>query len=343
MVLTDEELLNKGEEPKSYYGYFIIKGLERLIIMNENLRPRRIFNFLDQKRENVCRTTLKGSRGSVITELYTIRRTIRLFYTNFPDREHYINKANKDLMSKTLNILQPFRILKHDITLEEILHYIFIFIKPEWVKKIKYELESTIIEYKSIADDYKFVIDNFKDSITGLTFEEKKTKFKNTFEQEFLPHMEHMNTELKFYYFGYMVSKYISVKADFKLVDNRDSWTNKYVRSPGKAYDKLFNILISTEFDRQSKENNNLPENKRTIELIGRKFKPITTELIKAFQGGVWGIKGKGIVEENQTELIDRYSLVGFLSALYKDFYKINYSIYKSGNSKCWSVSLRLC
>lgn len=320
--LTDEELLNVGEEPYSSYGYFIIKGIERFLTMDEHLRTRRVINYIDKAKETICRITLKGFKSSSVIEIFSIRDTVRIFYTKFPHHESVgsFKKLDKEHMKKTLNIFQPFRIMQPDITIEEIMHYIFVHIKPEWGKLSRYALESTLIEYKSISDDYKYIIDNFKDSIKGSTFEDKKREFKNSFNIYFLDHMYGLSIKNKFYFLGYMIAKYIGMKIGKLEIDDRDDWANKYIQSPGKSIEKLFGIEWSSQVRKIKEEISKISEQKQNIDLISRKINTITSEVNTAFSRGIWKTNARGkIDEDNKTEQRKEiFSLAGFYAELTK-------------------------
>ncbi len=67
--ISREQLLQMGECPFDTWGYFIVNGVERVIMIQERLRAGRILIY-KEKTDVVCKITCLTIRGSTIVKLF---------------------------------------------------------------------------------------------------------------------------------------------------------------------------------------------------------------------------------------------------------------------------------
>jgi DNA-directed RNA polymerase beta subunit len=306
-----EKLLQKGECPYDPRGYFIVKGVEKIILIQENLRAMRIM-IIKKKDEHICQITCRTIKGSVIVRLSQDKHThsINIYLRSF--------MGSKD---ESIPIFQVYRIL--GITdMDEIVDSILQFVPESRKGKIRMCLQNTIRKTSMIEDDFTSVylnsiyIPGKKDNHTPLKGSAMERKVYDTVRGDLFPHIgieepqsdkefdQISNAKLRL--LSIMVARYTEFLSGLRKIDNRDSWSNKRLILGGPKIQQLFRTLWDKMLDNVDSKMP-LADKDRTMENVKRYIKPsiITKDLSTSLSSNQWGASGRS-KSANVTEAVDR-------------------------------------
>jgi len=301
---TDLQRYELGEDPKDHLGYFIIRGVEKNVIIQEKLRLNRFFVFKDKDLKTVCKMTCGTINGSSVVYLSSSEnKGIRL-------NLHF-------LKDNSISLFQAYRLLGIS-DYKNIIKMITFFVTPRYTKKIWIYLQPTILEYQSVGDDIAEIsrmIENEK-----LSPSIQKEYIVKSLIDELFPQMDRTNVANKLYMLSLMAATYIETLAGLRGLDNRDDWGNKRMEPSGRSMETLFNKLLNDQI-----ENAELSLNKMrikgsvTVEIVGKTIDHsiITDQLVIAFNSGNWGTKN-GVYMENITDTLKRESIISTYSQMVK-------------------------
>ena len=236
-------LLNNSDECKyEHGGYFIINGNEKVIVSQDRIAENKTYVFKDTKL----------SAYSYIAEIRSVPENI------FSPPKLTVLK----LSSKSTQFGKYMRVVihhvKHDIPIfilfralgiesdKEIIQYILYDLDDAYNLKLAQNLKGCIEEsnnylYTSDALEY---LSNYL-SITGYPKEMLSNKdskiniIKKILKADFLPHVG-TNYKNKSLYLGYMVKKLLMCSMELTPLDDRDSYINKRIDTPGIMMANLF-------------------------------------------------------------------------------------------------------
>lgn len=236
-------LLNNSDECKyEHGGYFIINGNEKVIVSQDRIAENKTYVFKDTKL----------SAYSYIAEIRSVPENI------FSPPKLTVLK----LSSKSTQFGKYMRVVihhvKHDIPIfilfralgiesdKEIIQYILYDLDDAYNLKLAQNLKGCIEEsnnylYTSDALEY---LSNYL-SITGYPKEMLSNKdskiniIKKILKDDFLPHVG-TNYKNKSLYLGYMVKKLLMCSMELTPLDDRDSYINKRIDTPGIMMANLF-------------------------------------------------------------------------------------------------------
>lgn len=104
---TPRELALLGQDPKDPGGYFIVDGVEKIILGQEQLAVDKILLMsMNNKGSAVVRMTANTVRGTALIELVLDKKTNSIIKMRFPSM-----RTKKGEKYKNLNVLRIFRIL----------------------------------------------------------------------------------------------------------------------------------------------------------------------------------------------------------------------------------------
>jgi DNA-directed RNA polymerase II subunit RPB2 len=236
-------LLNNSDECKyEHGGYFIINGNEKVIVSQDRIAENKTYVFKDTKL----------SAYYYIAEIRSVPENI------FSPPKLTVLK----LSSKSTQFGKYMRVVihhvKHDIPIfilfralgiesdKEIIQYILYDLDDAYNLKLAQNLKGCIEEsknylYTSVALEY---LSNYL-SITGYPKEMLSNKdskiniIKKILKEDFLPHVgtDYKNKSL---YLGYMVKKLLMCSMELSPLDDRDSYINKRIDTPGIMMANLF-------------------------------------------------------------------------------------------------------
>ncbi len=304
-------------------GYFIIQS-ERVIVNQDQLR---MLNFLiypiGTKKVPGGVITCPTPQGSTQTEVLVGKyQRIQVAV------QHMRQKIGGD----GLALFAVFRLLGW--SMENAMRWILFFIPEQYRVNAQYILQSSIEEYKVISnqDDFDYLLE------TVSAMRRKLPSSTNVTKDVIIPHMErdllsHIDgKDQKLLHLAMYSARVIEYMMEVRKMDDRDSYSNKLVISPGSSIYSLFS-KIWTNFQ---KEIADIRDDSRISSIVNRiksKSSEVKEQLIKAFGPNAWGSKITR-KKENITESLKRDTPL----AVYSQIGKIN--IRQSRQSKIPEVRM---
>lgn len=296
---SPRELALLGEDPKDPGGYFIITGVEKVILLQEQLSVNKIFLMnMDSKGTIVARMTANTRRGTALIELALDSTSHSIIELRFPSI-----KRKKDEPHKSINVLRIFRLFgMRDI--QDIKNIISLFMKPEHAKKSLLKLTRNIVDFTIRDNDVAIIIDMLGKN--ALKEDEKMAEVIRVINNDLFPHLNDSQgpdgeTEeektiriayAKIYLLSIMIARFIEHLAGYRALDNRDSWSNKRVEGAGRMMEQLFRnawrkTLGGIQADIELGKINSLPG------IVQNVKNTIITDTFKdSFITSNWGVRG---------------------------------------------------
>lgn len=334
--LTVEETLAQGECNTDPFGYFVIRGMERIILQQESLRLFRanlapVTKRLSSKLKDESRGT-KGSDsfkdlGMVCTMTCKTPLQTSIVALRMNNVIRSINLTVQSLgKDNVIPIFVAFDIISTYIreysddktfsyTREQMQQNVLRWVKgdSERKDKIKQALEPSLTE-RDLYDDEKWIIHirNHRgwNKSPPPNYREKIIL---DFTHDLFPHISSENPISKIEMLAMMAAKLMEYVVGFREKDDRDSWSNKRLENSGRACENLFGKLYG-HLIKEIRDNGNVTHSDQVKNEIGRKKNKIITE---AFQNSIgtnnWGMKGTHRVE-NLSDQLKRDSTVSSIS-----------------------------
>ena len=302
---TEECLYDKG-------GYFIINGSEKVIVSQERRAENKIFvcknNKAQSKFSMVCEINSMLTSKVVIPKTIQIKMMPKSVNTKGKIIKISISHVRQDLplliVFKALGIISDIKILQY-ILLEKNIDDVDMLNKYKQFLRTSIE-EASPVKTQEEALEYmgKYI------NITGYNrdkAEHNRPKLvTDILTRDFLPHIGQTSNDLnkKALFLGYMVKCLLDVHFGKRPYDDRDSYINKRINTPGVLMSNLFRQYftkvvkdmkgqINKEFNNGSwRASNNLTDliNVSNIYKI-IKYNIIATGLKYALATGNWGLK----------------------------------------------------
>ncbi|BDC36253.1 DNA-directed RNA polymerase subunit B [Candidatus Methanoliparum sp. LAM-1] len=220
--LTDEEIIKKGEDPNDPGGYFIINGIERVVMTLEDLAPNKIFLGQDVSDNGTVDyaeviSQKKGYRSRIIVE--KDKKSILYIKSPFlPKKENFIT------FIKALGIE----------TDEEIVNLIAD--SPETTKVVLENLDESKTKDEAI--------DEIGKRLAPGQPKEYRIKRVEYVLDRILPHLEDDRIK-KAFFLGKMANMSIKLSLGRKNVDDKDHYANKRLKLVGDLLEDLFRSSFS--------------------------------------------------------------------------------------------------
>ena len=301
---TEECKFDKG-------GYFIINGSEKVIVSQERRAENRLYVCKNSKSQN--KYDITAEINSMISSKIVVPKTVQIKMMS--KSQHGKGKLIKISIShirQDLPLIVVFKALGV-ITDLEILQYILLdnkfydkkdcYIYEQYLRASIEECFDIKTQQQAIEYISKYV------TYTGYTrfpYLDKDQLVKDILVKDFLPHIGQLETDFKkkALYLGYMVKSILDVKFGKRAFDDRDSYINKRINTPGILLSNLFRQYftkvvkdmksqINKEFNNGSwRASNNFTDliNVSNIYKIV-KYNIIATGLKFALATGNWGLK----------------------------------------------------
>lgn len=241
-VLKGKFMENGSECRYDYGGYFIINGNEKVVISQDRISENKTYVFVNNK---VSTYSHVAEIRSVQENKLGVPKITSLKLSSKANQFGRYIRANIHHIKTDLPIFILFKALglQND---REIIEYILYDPDDVHNKKIANELMGCIEEANDIQcqrDALEYLSRHL--NITGYPKEFLNNKMhrlnivRNVLEKEFLPHV---GTDFlkKALYLGYMVNKLLKCYLGLKEFDDRDSYINKRVDTPGVLLANLF-------------------------------------------------------------------------------------------------------
>lgn len=308
--LSEEELLSKGECIGDPFGYFIIKS-ERIIITQSKLRVSAFSIYYDSKTKTTvgiftCPTELgRMIFGIQIHPKYKFLRVLLQFMKK---------GGNIDGMSLFL----IFKVLGVDV--DKAIKMIKKYIPEENHEKVDYALQPSIAEFNSInavtQEDYIEYIKQQRNHWERNDIIKPEQIIPDIINQLFC---DVKKVENKLEHLAMYSARMVEVIMGTREIDDRDSWGNCQLETPGKLLTQLFKEIwapIRRYLDIEVRKGEGIRAFTNTF-----KANQIKDNFISAFGPNAWGSKSSlrsGKEGENITESLKRDTPVAIYSQITK-------------------------
>lgn len=272
-VLKDKYMDNGAECRYDFGGYFIVNGNEKVVISQDRISENKTYVFLNNK---VSTYSHVAEIRSVQENKLGVPKITSLKLSSKPNQFGRYIRANIHHIKTDLPVFILFKALglQHD---KEIIQYIVHDVEDKHNQVLVNELMGCIEEANEIQcqrDALEYLSKHL--NITGYPKEFLHNKLhrlnivRSVLEREFLPHVG-TDFSKKALYLGHMVNKLLKCYLGIKELDDRDSYINKRVDTPGVLMANLFR------------------------QYYGKMVKDMKNMISKEINGGVWKATNKFI------------------------------------------------
>jgi DNA-directed RNA polymerase beta subunit len=335
LSILPEEGIN-SECMYDYGGYFIINGNEKVLISQDRIKENYFLVFKSPNGNDI----IHGEIRSMNDALYLPAKTISLWMNTKAYHMGRVIRINCSFLRAEIPVFIMFRALGI-ITDEEIIHHIVHDLEDDVMKKMVLELRACCEDAEGIytKEDAIAVI------MRNLTGNVKNTKTVSMLEymliHDFIPHVSTLKRKALF--IGHMIQKMLNIYLNYETYDNRDSYINKRIDTPGVSMSNLFRQCyskITKELKQQIEKDicmwrsssSNLSDMIGDKTSLNKYFKQslLDSWLKYALSTGNWGIKSIGSfqnIKQGVSQVLSRMSYNSTLSHLRR----INTAMEKSG------------
>ena len=337
---TDQELLEMGENPIDPFTYYIIRGTEMTIVIQEKLRTQEFLYFYNNKGLLEGRFTTSSFSGTSLI--------VMTLDNDWPAIEVSLRHTSKD---EKIPLFILFEFLGFDIN--KALEIILTYVADENKTIVQYGLQPSISEalshpdyvsyfaikrdlHKNNYDDTlrKMVDDINKDCFSDIptteTTEEALNSYKNKLENndiQFEP--VQVPQKEKAAHLAIMAARMVEIMQGLRPIDDRNSWSDKGLTLGPKSYEQLFinmfnDVIVGAQnkvdevlgkFDEKfkvAKNYKNIDKN-NVLSIIKIDISLITELSETSFNANSWGHKGTH-KKENITDTLKRDTLLSIYS-----------------------------
>ena len=276
--LSPIEQHKKGEHLFDVKGYFIIKGQERLILLQEHLKLNKMILYPNKKGNNhLCKINIDTPKGSRVIELSDVKRVLMLKTQMIPDVKYKL---------PALAVFHIFGIYGD----KNITDYILQFVKDEHRTKVWHVLQPSLLHLNAaVGDVYEYIIKTCRKETAAISATLIETT-KKQFLSELFPAMNDQPVINKLDMYSIMIVRFCKFLAGLQPADDRDSWEFKRLDTAAKLMQDLFTAIWSSVIDQTQK----IIDTKKVVGLqsLRNKFYKniITDEFINSFSSN-WGVK----------------------------------------------------
>lgn len=346
--MSDEQLLAVGEDPADPFGIFIVKGKERVVLLNETLRINRSFIF-PQKKLVTCTLKAISNEKSKLYTMFIGKHNIKFRLPG--TKQITLNKEKSvlflavaaffisDLTTEELGVPENF-------SSEHILKYMIARITPSSQLRSVFEyLETSFMRFNMIEDVTKYIEDKYdaplkdKKEKTGDKLLAREIRLKKILENkiefalnnDLFPHIPYpmdefgnIDTESSEYALTSIRRAYLCLSMGVKLAqfstgyrtfDNRDSWASKRLRPASSMMHQLFRTIWIKNI-KDIEDTIELNREYGSVEEISKKV--MTKDYAKTFRssflGPNWGVKSGTYHKKNVAQELKRESRLSILS-----------------------------
>ena len=344
---TAHELVELGEDPIEQGGYFIIVGVEKILMLEEKLSTNRIFIMNSspkiKKYKTAMRLTSNTSKGTFLNEIiYNVNNVMKYSFQSLRKKnlvpkkvqfettkkiniiylfqlysQLYLNNQYCNTATDIINLIKPFLVNERNIN--------NLFVSIAGVSAINVGQKKPIgakevilkkMNVGSISDKEKII--EIKKLLFGSTnggvFDhlEEIDKFENETEKAY----EIRIVKAKVNLLAIMVAQYLNYLNGFTAMDDRDDWANKRLEGPGRKMEQLirssWNKVLKEVIDnvlRDRMANTEIEKNFHS----GTISDTITKIFRDSFINSKWGIKGSS-QKNNATQTLVRDNMLASLS-----------------------------
>jgi DNA-directed RNA polymerase beta subunit len=329
---------NNNECRYDYGGYFIINGSEKVLVSQDRINENKTLVFQPSNNNEGLYAEIR----SMSDYAYLPPKTTSLNMSGKLNHMGRIIRLNTSFIKSEIPVFVMFRALGI-ISDKEIVQHIVYDLNNKDNQRIITELMACCEDACDIHTQEQAETVLIK-VMTGATkSNNSEDLLKHNIINDFLPHVG-KNYRRKALYLGYMIRKMIRIYLGYDGYDNRDSYMNKRIDTPGILMSNLFRqcygkmtkeikALIERELNLWRANPNSLP----TSDIISdnnihRYFRQSLLEswLKYSLSTGNWGIKSIGSfqnIRQGVSQVLNRMSYASTLSHLRR----INTAMEKNG------------
>ena len=222
--LSEEELIDKGEDPLDPGGYFIINGSEHVVITLEDLAPNRIFVNFEEKY---------GDK-SVLSKVFSLKHGFRV-----PIRVGINKKGILEVSFPAVARKIEFITLMRALGLErdeEILKAVSD--DPQIEKYIRENIEECVVHTQ---EDAIAILGRKVAPTQAKEYREKRINY--IFDRYFLPHLD--DRIAKAHFIGRMAEACYELSLGRRGEDDKDHYANKRLKLAGDMMEDLFRVAFT--------------------------------------------------------------------------------------------------
>jgi DNA-directed RNA polymerase beta subunit len=330
---------NNNECKYDYGGYFIVNGNEKVLVSQDRINENKTLVFPPNNNADGIYAEIR----SMSDNNYLPPKTTSLNMTGKINHMGRIIRLNTSFIKSEIPVFIMFRILGVNSDKDIIKHIVYD-IDDVNNKKIMDELMACCEDACDIhtKDQAEAVMIKVMSGNNKQNYSESLELLHNYIVNDFLPHTG-KSYKRKAIYLGYMIRKIIKIHLKLDNYDNRDSYMNKRIDSPGILMSNLFRqcyskmtkeikALIERELGLWRVNNNISTQDIISNANIHRYFKQslLDSWLRYSLSTGNWGIKSIGTfqnIKQGVSQVLNRMSYASTLSHLRR----INTSMEKNG------------
>ena len=318
--LSDEELIEKHEDPQDLGGYFIVNGSERAVVTMEEIAPNKIIleriGPVEERHAKAVVTSIKsGFRARITLEYKKPRKNKAFLRISFPYLPGEIPlvvllralglATDQDIVTAISKDNNFQMMIADDIQVSEEELSKFIdqsVIRNGTQEEVRKELQDAAIKYignrvaKNMPKDYRY------------------KRAKDVVNRYLLPHMgtEEEKCYDKAIYLAEMTEMLLEVIEEKREPHDKDHYTNKRLRVSGDLMEDLFRVAFTNLTRDMSYQLERSLSRGKELSIKQAVRSDVLTENIKhAIATGNW-VGGRAGV----SQLLDRTSYMGTLSHL---------------------------
>ena len=310
-------------------GYMIVNGNEKVIISQEKIAPNiiQIFknNKYNKKYSYICEIR------SINEELFCIPKLLSIRITNNLDKFTNNIYIKVPIVEKDIPIFIIFKIFGV-LSDKEILYNII----DNSNDKLDTLMTNILLpsfeesfKIRTKLDAYEYLYPYLNQSYNYLSNESKNKYIQNYILKNILPHIKKDCDKVS--YMGYMINRLIKVYIGIEKNDDRDSYINKRIETPGVLMANITYLCIS-KIAKEMKQNipkeitrdiyslntkdfsNNIINQSNIHKLIKSSY--IETCLKNSLATGNWGIKGSNLDKSGVSQVLNRLTYLSYVSHL---------------------------
>ena len=316
--LSDEELIQKGEDPKDPGGYFIVNGSERAVVTMEEIAPNKIIleridNIEDRHAKAIVTSIKSGFRARITLEYKKPRKSgvfLRISFPYVPGEIPLVIllralglSTDNEIISRISDDFNFQMIIADDLQVSE--------------KDLKLDSEEVLSLSHEERDEYlrKAAIKYIGNRVAkGMTEEYRIKRAEDVIDRYLLPHMgiESDKRKDKAIYLAEMTEMLLQVIEGQREPHDKDHYTNKRLRVSGDLMEDLFRVAFSSLTRDMSYQLERSLSRGKELSIKQAVRSDVLTENIKhAIATGNW-VGGRAGV----SQLLDRVSYMATLSHL---------------------------
>jgi len=315
----ETKLYQIQEDPLDPFGYFIINGTERTVIIQEKLRLNKLVNILQTSNDTKKSKDITPEKIATITATNTYdthygTRMMRLVRNSDDGVDLFLSFFGKDKIKTSSLLYIPCLLLfKHpifDLNIDQVMDTILQFTKPENKIIIQVFLSRSRYDFENNGDLYQYL--HKRSSV--VDFSRFVKDLDDNMNRRFFPEIPN---SAKMNQYAFSICRFCETVLGLRLPDDRDIWANKRLEWSPRSMENLFNSMWNNIYNTINKDiiaGVNITLN--SIQAIITK-ESISTTFSKSFAGPKWG-KAANAATDRMTEVLETRTILNVYSQLTK-------------------------